>query len=98
MAAGVTAADPAGTVVINLGSAGLTHARGKSDACGGAHPVSMLAVMEIDDPDLVDAGELGPVIQALHEQAHPDGCAYWENCRQPGCAEAYDLIMITEGK
>ena len=81
-----------GTVTIDLAAAGLTHAKGKSDRCDGEHDVDMLSVTSLDDPDWTPAGGLPAVFQVLHEQAHPEGAAYWQNCREPGCAEAYDLL------
>lgn len=42
--------------------------------------------------DWVPAGGLEKVLQALHEQAHPDGAAYRENCLEPACADAWRLL------
>jgi hypothetical protein len=81
------------TVTINLAAAGLTHARGQSDGCGdNGHDIPWTAVKGWDNRDLIDAADLTPILQALHEQAHPGGTADWMFCRQPGCADAYDLI------
>lgn len=84
----------AGTVTVSLHEAGLAHAPGKSDRCeGGLHDVPAGAVKNWDVPGWVDAGDLAPVLQALHDQAHiPGGTRYWESCREPGCAEAGDLL------
>lgn len=82
-----TRTQPAATVTINLTAAGLTHTKGKSDYCGGEHDVPVSAVVYIDDPDWLPADDVTPVLQALHEQAHPDGAAYWQNCRERGCAD-----------
>jgi len=57
------------TITISLEAAGLTHAKGKSDKCGGEHDIDMLSVTAIDDPELLKSGALAPVLQALHEQA-----------------------------
>ena len=82
-----------GTVTIDLECAGLTHAKGKSDRCrGGQHDVSMASVVSLDDPDWTRTDGLPAVFQVLHAEAHPDGPSYWENCREPGCADAYDLL------
>ena len=83
-------------VVIDLKEAGLTHAKGKADGCkDGQHPVPEEAVtIDLADAGLVPAADLpdvAGVLQALHEQAHPEGTQYWENCRERGCAEAADL-------
>jgi hypothetical protein len=80
------------TVTISLEAAGLTHAKGKSDRCNGEHDVDMLSVIALDSPDWTATAGLPAVFQALHEQAHPDGPAYWDNCMLRGCAEAYDLM------
>ena len=86
-----------GTVTIDLEAAGLTHARGKSDRCdGGRHDVDMASVVSLDDPGWTPTDGLPAVFQALHEQAHPEGAAYWENCREPGCSEAHDLLYHDE--
>lgn len=81
-----------GTATIDLEAAGLTHAKGKSDRCDGKHDIDMLSVVSLDDPDWTRTDGLPAVFQALHEQAHPGGAAYWLNCREAGCAEAYDLL------
>lgn len=82
-------------VVIDLKEAGLTHSKGKADGCDGNHTVAEAAVtIDLDKAGLVPASELpdfGKVLQALHEQAHPEGTAFWENCRERGCAEAAEL-------
>lgn len=79
------------TLTIDLEAAGLTHARGRSDKCNGAHDIDMLSVTGIDDPDLIRADDLGPVLQSLHEQAHPRGTARREYCRERGCAGMAEL-------
>ena len=79
-------------MTINLGAAGLTHARGKSDRCDGEHDVDMVAVTALNSPDWTDADALPGIFQVLHKQAHPDGTEFWDNCREPGCAQAYDLL------
>lgn len=79
-------------VTISLKSAGLTHAAGKSDKCDGEHDVPMTAVTCLDDPGWTETDKLPDIFQALHAQAHPDGAAWWDSCREPGCAEAYDLL------
>lgn len=86
-----------GTVTIRLAAAGLTHAKGKSDGCDGEHDIDMLSVTAIDDPGWiceVDIQALDAAFQTLHEQAHPDGTAYWHNCREAGCGDAYDLLDV----
>jgi hypothetical protein len=76
------------SVTIDLKAAGLTHAPGKSDRCGqDGHDIPWEAVTGWDNPDLLDADEIAPALQKLHEQAHPDGAAYWQNCRERGCAD-----------
>ena len=82
-------------VSIDLKEAGLTHAKGKADGCDGMHTVEARHVtIDLAAAGLVPADELwdhGKVLQNLHEQAHPEGAQFWENCREPGCAEAADL-------
>lgn len=79
-------------VVLDLKEAGLTHARGKADKCGGQHQVAAPAVtIDLAGAGLVpreDLGALGEALQALHEQAHPQGTLYWASCRERGCALA----------
>ncbi len=82
-----------GTVTVDLKAAGLTHAPGKSDKCSGEHEVDeKFVTADLAAADWVPADGLGKVLQALHEQAHPDGTAYWENCREPACADARYLL------
>jgi hypothetical protein len=81
-----------GTVTVNLQAAGLTHAKGQSDRCDGEHDIDIAAVVYITDPDWVPVGGLPAVLQALHEQAHPRGTAYWDNCTEPACAAAQGLL------
>jgi hypothetical protein len=76
------------TVTIDLAAAGLAHAKGRSDKCGAAgHDVNWLSLAGWDNPDLIEAGDVYPVIQALHEQAHPDAAVSWTNCRERPCAD-----------
>ena len=80
-------------ITIDLKAAGLTHAKGKSDRCGtDGHDIAWTAVTAWENPDLADTAAIAPALQVLHEQAHPDGAAYAENCREPGCAEIADLL------
>lgn len=81
-----------GTVTVNLQAAGLTHAKGQSDRCDGEHDIDIASVVYITDPGWVPAGGLTAVLQALHEQAHPHGTAYWDNCGEPACTAARDLL------
>lgn len=78
----------AATITIDLAAAGLTHAKGKSDKCGtDGHDVDWLSVTTWENPDLVETDAVATVLQTLHEQAHPDGAAYFQNCRERGCAD-----------
>jgi hypothetical protein len=86
------------TITIDLEAAGLTHAKGKSDKCNGEHGIDMLSVLLTDDSGLVRPDDLAPLLQALHEQAHPEGAAYWQNCRERGCAEMRELPALTVGE
>jgi hypothetical protein len=80
-------------VTVDLKAAGLTHAPGKSDKCDGQHEVDEEFVsIDPGTAGLVDADGLEKVLQALHEQAHPAGTAYWENCREPACTDARELL------
>lgn len=79
------------TITISLEAAGLAHAKGKSDGCNGEHDVDMLSVLDVDSPDWLPADGLAAVLQMLHEQAHPEGTAYWESCRERGCADAAEV-------
>lgn len=82
-----------GTVTVDLKAAGLTHAPGKSDKCGGYHEVDETCVSaDLATAGWVPADGLEKVLQALHEQAHPDGTAYWENCLEYACAGARELL------
>jgi hypothetical protein len=80
------------SVTVDLAAAGLTHAKGKSDRCGtDGHDIDWTAIKDWENPDLIDFDAIGPALQALHEQAHPRGAAFWQNCRDPGCLELSDL-------
>lgn len=78
-------------VVIDLKQAGLTHSKGKADECDGQHTVPAKAVsIDLAKAGLFPAAEVPDyerALQLLHEQAHPDGPLYFENCRERGCAE-----------
>jgi hypothetical protein len=82
-------------VIIDLKEAGLTHASGKADKCDGRHKVEAGHVtIDPAEAGLVPAEDLwdqSTVLQMLHEQAHPDGAQFWQNCRERGCTEAADL-------
>ena len=60
----------------------------------GEHDIDMLSVSDYGESGLVEPASLVPVLQLLHEQAHPDGTAYWYNCRESGCTEATELTGI----
>jgi hypothetical protein len=81
-------------VLIDLKEAGLTHSPGKGDGCGGNHVVPAEAVtIDLAEAGLVaaeDLPDIGAALQALHEQAHPDGTLSWLQCRERGCADAAD--------
>jgi hypothetical protein len=81
-----------GSVVVDLKAAGLTHAPGKSDKCDGQHEVDEEFLTDADITDAVLADGLEKVLQALHELAHPASSAYWENCLEPACADARELL------
>jgi hypothetical protein len=81
----------AGVITVDLAAAGLTHARGASDKCGGKHDVDMRSVTDVSSCGLVDPEDFGPVLQALHEQAHPGGTRWWGSCRERGCVDAAEL-------
>jgi hypothetical protein len=79
-------------LTVDLGKLGLVHAPGSVCQCDGkAH--AMPVTVNLEDHELHADGECGiPVAseeaaQALHEQAHPEGTAYFENCREPSCRE-----------
>jgi hypothetical protein len=79
-------------ITVNLAAAGLTHAKGKSDKCGDeGHDIAMDAVTDFADSGLASRDDYDKILQDLHGQAHPDGTAFWENCRERGCAEAAEL-------
>lgn len=73
---------------LDLRELGLTHAKGKSDRCGGLHT----GFVEIDEP--VDLDALEAALQKLHEQVHQHGTQYVLNCREPGCLDALEAIGI----
>jgi hypothetical protein len=78
-------------ITIDLKLAGLTHAAGKSDKCGSdGHNIDMDHVTDWNS-SLIEPSSLTPILQLLHEQAHPRGTQYWHNCRESGCTEAYEL-------
>jgi hypothetical protein len=84
-------------VIVDLREQGLRHAPGHKCCDNRRHQMSV-PVTESDIDLIVD--RFGPdlpffdedeVLQALHEQAHPDGTMFWKNCRERGCREAGDL-------
>jgi hypothetical protein len=81
-----------GSVTVDLKAAGLTHAPGKSDKCDGQHEVDKEFLTDVGITDVPLADALEKVLQALHEQAHPDSSAYWENCLEPACTDARELL------
>lgn len=83
------------TLTVDLKAAGLTHAAGKSDKCGGEHELDEKHVTGVIGSSWISVDGLEALFQRLHEQAHPDGAAYLENCREPACADAYDLLCGT---
>lgn len=77
-------------LVVDLGKLGLAHAPDSECKCGGkAH--EMTVTVSLEDHELHMSGECEPplpaeeALQALHEQAHPDGAAYFENCQELAC-------------
>jgi hypothetical protein len=78
-------------IVINLADAGLAHAKGKSDRCGGEHTLDMDAITEIEITGLMPQDRFYEVMQTMHEQAHPHGTVFWDKCTERGCKEAQDL-------
>jgi hypothetical protein len=85
-------------VTLDLAALGLAHAPGSTCECKGkAHPVTISIEpeqhelhLDADCPaDRADAVET--VFQSLHEQAHPEGAVFAENCRERGC---YDAIYL----
>jgi hypothetical protein len=81
-------------VMIDLKEAGLRHAPGETDGCGGMHYVEIDlegAGLHHDedcprgDPD----GDHAMALQRLHEIAHPQGTLYVEYCREPECLDAW---------
>jgi hypothetical protein len=81
-----------GTLTVDLKAAGLTHAKGRSDNCGGEHAVDEVHVTGVTGAGWVPADGLEALFQRFHEAAHPDGSAYWENCREAACADAGELL------
>jgi hypothetical protein len=79
-------------ITVDLKAASLTHATGRSDKCENKHDVPMTAVIAFDDSGLIDPDSVSPVLQALHEQAHPEGTLTWQYCLERGCAEANELL------
>lgn len=85
-----------GTVTVSLKAAGLAHAAGKSDNCGGWHDISEEHVTGTAGSSWVPADGLKELFQQLHEQAHPGGAVYLENCREPACEDAYAVLWQAE--
>lgn len=82
-------------LVVSLKDLRLRHAPGSGCTCRGlAHEISV-AIDPADhelhsDYDCTQPGPLDAgVLQALHEQAHPEGTAYAENCRERGCIDTH---------
>ena len=79
-------------LTVDLGKLGLEHASGSECRCDGkAHAVTV--TVNLDDHELHADGECGipagtqEAAQALHELAHPQGTAYFENCPEPACRD-----------
>jgi hypothetical protein len=86
-------------VTLNLAALGLAHHPDSTCPCDGTvHPVAVpfnpgeLGLhQDYECPsDRADAAEA--VLQELHEQAHPEGAVFAENCREPGCIDARDPL------
>jgi hypothetical protein len=79
-------------VTLDLAELGLRHSKAGC-RCGGKHEVSIgiqpvrHGFLPLDEVPGY-AGFTDEVIQALHEQAHPDGTIYAESCRERGCLQA----------
>jgi len=87
-------------VEVSLREQGLRHAPGQKCCDGCAHLMSV----QVSDSDIeLIVARFGPryapfdgedeagVLQALHEQVHPDGAVFWANCRERGCREAGEI-------
>ena len=83
------------TVTVDLKAAGLTHVKGKSDSCDGEHAIDGEHVTGL--AGLVPADGLEELFQRFHEQAHPEGTAYWENCQEFACQDAAGLLAGEPG-
>jgi hypothetical protein len=86
-------------LVVNLDKLGLAHAPGSECKCSGkAHELTV--TVRLEDHELHMDGECEPPLsaegslQALHEQAHPAGTAYFENCREPACREIRESASL----
>ena len=84
---------------IDLREQGLRHAPGEVCCDGRDHAMSV-QVSEKDIELIVERfgpvftpldDRMAEVLQALHEQAHPESTLSWENCRERGCREAGEL-------
>jgi hypothetical protein len=85
-------------VEVSLREQGLRHAPGQKCCDGCAHLMSVQVsdsdielIVQRFGPVLSLSDADGEVLQVLHEQAHPDGTARWQSCRERGCREAGEI-------
>lgn len=95
-AASVSAGDYEVDLIINLKDQGLAHADGSGCGCNGEHDLTVAVDLEAHElhPDYeCEVPALtAEAVQRLHEQAHPKGTAYAENCREPACQDALQAV------
>jgi hypothetical protein len=81
------------TLTLDLHDLGLQHGRGAGCQCRGlAHRVTIFIDpaqhdLHRDDDCPADTPLAAELLQALHEQAHPEGTVFAENCRERGCID-----------
>jgi hypothetical protein len=88
------------TVQLDLEALGLRHAEGSTCPCAvGDDGHQVVLEIDLEDHGLHDEAdcradilETEGTLQSLHEQAHPKGAVYAENCREPGCVDARRLL------
>lgn len=79
-------------LTINLKDQGLVHAEGSKCKCHGEHDLTVAVDLEAHELHADYQCEVpvltAEAVQRLHEEAHPKGTAYAENCYEPACQAA----------
>lgn len=84
-------------ITLDLKELGLTHARGKSDKCGGSHEIHIdpdKIEYEGDDPADIPAAQAA--LQRFHEKLHPGGSVFAGDCWDDDCQALAGALGISQ--